>query len=175
MTSDNASRNTRWWGVYRCVRCGGIVTAGSPHGETGYITETYPSPLSIESNIPAKAKAFLEQAISCYHAPSGAIMLSASAVDAMLKIKDYKEGSLNHRIKEAAKNHLITEGMAQWAHQVRLDANNERHADDEADLPTIEDAKRSVDFALALAEFLFVLPERVTQGLVASQQNPSIS
>jgi hypothetical protein len=43
-------------------------------------------------------------------------MLAASAVDSMLKDKGYKEGSLYKRIDTAAADHLITDGMAQWAH-----------------------------------------------------------
>jgi hypothetical protein len=170
-TTDFAGQNFRTWIVYVCNRCGGVITAAA--FRQGFeIREMYPSAVSVDECIPAKAKVFLEQAINSYHAPSGAIMLSASAVDAMLKSKDYKEGGLYKRIEKASKDHLITEGMAQWAHQIRLDANDERHADDAADLPTTEDAKRSVEFALALAEFLFVLPEKVTRGLNASSPQP---
>ena len=95
-------------------------------------------------------------------------MLAASAVDAMLKAKGYKDGSLNQRIKKAEADHIITADMAAWAHQVRLDANDERHADESARFPTTEEAQRSLDFALALAEILFVLPARVTRGLQES-------
>jgi hypothetical protein len=92
-------------------------------------------------------------------------MLAASSVDAMLKEKGYVEGSLYSRIEKAAKDHLITDGMAEWAHQVRLDANDERHADQGASLPTGEDARRSIAFTEALAQFLFTLPAMVDQGL----------
>jgi metal-dependent HD superfamily phosphatase/phosphodiesterase len=88
-------------------------------------------------------------------------MLSAIAVDSMLKIKGFKAGSLKQRIDEAATNHLITSEMAAWVHDVRLDANEQRHADENVSLPNDVDAKKSVSFALALAEFLFVLPARV--------------
>ena len=92
-------------------------------------------------------------------------MLAASAVDSMLKLKSYKEGNLYARIELAAKEHLITADMAKWAHDVRLDANDQRHADDSAPLPSVEDAKRCVDFAQALAQFIFVLPARVQRGI----------
>ena len=62
-------------------------------------------------------------------------MLAASAVDAMLKVKGYKDGSLYQRIKDAAAGHIITADMATWAHQVRLDANDQRHADESASIP----------------------------------------
>jgi hypothetical protein len=99
------------------------------------------------------------------HAPAGAVMLAASAVDAMLKLKGYADGSLYTRIEKAVTDHAITADMAKWAHAVRLDANDQRHADQAAILPTQEDAKRVIDFAAALAEILFVLPSRVQRGI----------
>jgi hypothetical protein len=72
--------------------------------------------------------------------------------------------TLNTRIDEAAKAHLITNEMAAWAHEIRLDANDERHADEDVPLPDQADARKCLDFALALAQFLFVLPARVERG-----------
>lgn len=45
----------------------------------------------------------------------------------------------------------------------RLDANDQRHADQAASMPNAADAKRSTDFALALGQFLFVLPARISR------------
>ena len=129
------------------------------------IHEMWPTPASVDATIPQRAKQYLEQAIASIHAPSGAVMLAASAVDAMLKEKGLKEGNLYGRINQAATQHLITQEMAAWAHEVRLDANDERHADEGADLPNTSDATRATEFALALAQFLFVLPSRVARGL----------
>ena len=95
----------------------------------------------------------------------------AYTIAGMLKEKGYVEGSLYFRIDKAATDHLITSAMAKWAHRVRLDANDQRHADMTATLPTQEDAKRSIQFTKALAEFLFVLPAQVEAGLAATQPN----
>ncbi len=92
-------------------------------------------------------------------------MLSASAVDAMLKEKGYTKDSLYKRIDQAAADHLITDAMAKWAHEIRLDANEQRHADVSATLPTDKDAKLTFDFAIAFAEYLFVLPSKVASGI----------
>lgn len=92
-------------------------------------------------------------------------MLAASAVDSMLKAKGYLDGSLYKRIDKAVAQNLITEDMGKWAHAVRLDANDQRHADDNADLPTEADARRVLDFARTLGEIMFVLPSRVERGL----------
>ena len=91
-------------------------------------------------------------------------MLTASAVDAMLKDKGFKDGSLNARIDVAAKAHLITNEMAAWAHEIRLDANDQRHAEESVALPEAADAARVIEFANALAQFLYVLPSRVERG-----------
>ena len=96
-------------------------------------------------------------------------MLAASSVDSMLKSKGYVEGSLYSRIDKATEDHLITEEMSKWAHQVRLDANDQRHADEQAGLPAERDARRAIAFAEALAQFLFILPAMVNEGLKDSQ------
>jgi hypothetical protein len=124
----------------------------------------WPAPQAVPEELPDRAQAYLTQAISSIHAPVGAVVTAASAVDAMLKSKGYKEGSLYSRIDAAARDHLITTEMAAWAHEVRLEANDQRHADEEAPLPTQEDAARIIEFAQALGQFLFVLPARVERG-----------
>jgi hypothetical protein len=91
----------------------------------------------------------------------------------MLKDKGLKDGSLYDRINQAAERHLITPDMARWAHQIRLEANDQRHSDEEAKLPTEEEARRSLTFALALGEVLYVLPARVTRGIEETKQKPT--
>jgi hypothetical protein len=59
---------------------------------------------------------------------------------------------------------VITEEMAKWAHEVRLDANDQRHTDDDVPLPDAKDAERCIRFAKALAQFVFVLPAMVNKG-----------
>jgi hypothetical protein len=144
--------------------------SGSDNYLESPVNEVYPVTQIVNESIPGKAREYLSQAQNCLHAPSGAIMLSASAVDAMLKEKEYTEGSLYSRIDRAVANHLITDDMAKWAHQVRLDANDQRHADEDAGLPDGADGKRAFDFAIAFAEYLFVLPAKVSHGL--GESNP---
>jgi hypothetical protein len=134
------------------------------------IIEMYPTGLDVDTSVPERARTFLAQAINSLSSPAGAMMLAASAVDAMLKAKGLREGSLYARIDSAAADHLITAEMARWAHDVRLDANDQRHADDRAPLPLLADARKAVDFALALAQFMFVLPARVQRGIEDAQR-----
>lgn len=171
-TEDFSGSHKRYWKIYQCVRCGGLITASAPH-DGGPVSEIYPSSTQLDESLPPTAKGYLDQALNSLHAPAGAVMLAASSVDAMLKAKGYKEGSLYGRINTAAEDHLITDGMAKWAHEVRLDANDQRHADESAPLPSAADARKCVDFALSLGQFLFVLPARVERGLAeATNQNP---
>ncbi|MBI4608491.1 MAG: DUF4145 domain-containing protein [Candidatus Rokubacteria bacterium] len=169
-TTDYAGANKRFWGVYKCARCGGLVTAASTTGHSGSVTECYPRSTEVDAAIPEKVRGYLQQALNSLHAAAGAVMLAASAVDAMLKAKGYKEGSLYNRIDKAAADHVITKEMAQWAHEVRIDANDQRHADEAAPLPTADEARRCVDFARALGEFMFVLPAQVQKGLTDAKK-----
>ena len=165
--ADNGS-NPRQWLAYRCVRCGGVITANCiPNNRT--VQSIFPQPESVNDILPPKVKIYLQQAIDSVFAPAGSVMLCASAVDAMLKEMGLIEGSLYKRINEAAKNGMMTKEMSTWAHQVRLEANDQRHSDTEASIPTVEEAKQSIEFTQTLAEFLFVFPSKVTKGIEATK------
>ncbi len=134
-TQSHSGDNRRIWATYQCSTCGGVILACSPGNSRGNVSQFYPTATIINEDIPSRPKEFLSQAIESMNAPAGAVMLTASAVDAMLKEKEYKEGGLYSRIDQAAADHLITSEMAAWAHEIRLDANDQRHADDSIPLP----------------------------------------
>ncbi len=96
-------------------------------------------------------------------------MLCASAVDGMLKAIGFVEGTLYARINQAKIANKLTEGMAEWAHQVRLEANDPRHADPMEPHKTPDEAQNAIRFTEALAELLFVLPAKITRGLSATK------
>jgi Domain of unknown function (DUF4145) len=164
--------NPRHWGVYICRACGGLVVAWAGGVPTAPIQEVLPKQDELGDELPLSARKYLHQAQESLHSPDGAVMLAASAVDAMLKAKDYEKGSLYSRIDKAAADHLITPDMALWAHHVRLEANNPRHVDDDEPHATPEGARQAVEFAVALANILFVLPSRVTRGLKEAGGTP---
>ncbi len=166
-TTSADGHHQRTWSLYTCATCGGVVTTAAS-GAGADIVEMFPTATTVDDALPERAREYLVQGYESLNAPAGAVMLAACAVDAMLKAKGLTEGSLYHRIDQAAAAHIITEDMSKWAHQVRLDANDQRHADEGAALPTAEDAQRVVDFARALGDFMFVLPSRVTRGLTES-------
>jgi hypothetical protein len=67
---------------------------------------------------------------------------------------------------------LLTKDMAEWAHEIRLDANDERHADVASIGATADDAARCLEFTDALADLLFVLPPRVRRGRKGPPSSP---
>lgn len=164
-TYNSQGQDRKFWMVYQCKRCGRLVTAASFSGYGREVIEYYPKFDSIDENIPSPARDYLVQAADSIHSAAGSVMLSASAIDSMLKVKGYEQGSLYERINKASEDHLITKEMATWAHKVRLDANDQRHADINAGLPSPKDAEHSLEFAKALAQFLFVLPSRIAKGI----------
>lgn len=136
---------------------------------SGDYCEVWPTPSDFSNDIPAEPLDILQQAAGCLNQPRASVVTSAAAVDSLLKGRGLIEGSLWDRINKAVTQHLLTPEMAQWAHDVRLDANDQRHADAKATPPTIDDAKRCLEFAKAIAEILYVLPAKVTRGLASAK------
>jgi uncharacterized protein DUF4145 len=159
------------WVIYKCISCGSLVTArGQPNqlANATTVTAIFPQAKEVHMDVPEPARTFLNQAFQTLHAPDAAAMVAGSAVDAMLKNLGYKEGSVYARITQAVNDHKLTEGMGAWAHEVRLGSNRPRHADDEKPHITPEEAKQSVEFAEALAYFLFVLTKQIERGTAAA-------
>jgi hypothetical protein len=169
------------WHIYICASCAGLVGAATTIARSmsgdpieGHAMWLVPELGTISPDIPPRAASYLNQARETLSSPSASVMMSASAVDAMLIERGYKTGRLYSRIEKAQAEHLLTEHMADWAHDIRLDANDERHADDNAET-TAADAKRCLDFAETIAELLFVLPARVKRGRTAKLPGPAAS
>ena len=156
------------WFTFACRACGGPIVVQTLNGNLGILgIDPKPRPDEAAVELPERARAYLREAVRAARggAPTASVMACASSVDAMLKAKEYREGTLYTRIGKAADDRVITPEMAKWAHQVRLEANDQRHADENAPLPTKEDAERCIEFAETLGELLFVLPAKVTRGI----------
>lgn len=158
-----------WYFAAQCSRCGHqtlFYGANGTHCDESddiYIQEHYPPLRKANDELPTRALKFLQQAMESKHAPDGALMLSASAIDAMMKEIGYKDGSLYARIEQASTDGVLTRQMQEWAHEIRLSANEPRHADDQFEGATPEEAEQALEFASALGEYLFVLPARVSK------------
>lgn len=121
----------------------------------------FPSHWTPDDKIPDVPRNYLEQAQATLGSPDASVVMSAAAIDAMLKAKGLVDGSLYTRIDKAVSEGILTKDMSEWAHLVRLNSNNPRHADLEKPNMTNSEAKLSLDFAKALAEIFFVLPSRM--------------
>jgi hypothetical protein len=174
--------SSKWlqWHVYACASCGGLVAAATAviqahtnSPQTQPAEWIVPTVTVISSDIPRAAARYLTQARETLASPAASVMMSAAAVDAMLKERGYKDGNLYGRIQKAETEGVLTKDMAAWGHDIRLDANDERHADQDASAKTGEDAARCLEFADALADLLFVLPSRVRRGREAPTAPPA--
>ena len=170
-TTMDAMNIRNHWAFYACLNCGGGVAAKGPDNNSlvfGLPAEMFPHSPEAHQDIPPIARKFLQQAMDTLHAPDAAAVMAGSAVDAMLKELGYSNGSVYQRIDQALDDNKLTQGMADWAHSVRLGSNRPRHADASNPHVSFEEAKQSVDFAEALGNFLFVLTARVSRGIAAA-------
>ncbi|MGV2071656.1 DUF4145 domain-containing protein [Agrobacterium vitis] len=140
-----------------------------------YAAYIYPDMKQAHEDIPPVARVFLQQAFDTLHAPDAAAVMAASAVDAMLKERGYADPkkSLYVRIDQALAENVLTQGMADWAHSVRLESNRPRHADTENPHVSHQEARQSVEFAEALGNFLFVLTAKIERGIAAAKNASS--
>jgi len=169
--TPSAIGNVYVWGMYACTRCGGVVCARSSNGygmDERNPALIFPEIKSAHEDIPPVARRFLQQAMDTLYAPDAAAVMAGSAVDAMLKDLGFRSGSVYSRIDEALGANQLTQGMADWAHSVRLGSNRPRHADEDRPHVTETEALQSVEFAEALGTFLFVLTARIQRGIAAA-------
>ena len=162
------------WAVYRCTSCGSLVTArGHAADNVGnpIVEAIFPPIWRPHEELPSAVARYLHQARNTLANPDASVLMSAAAIDAMRKHHKLTEGSLYGRIDKAVAEGILTAKMAQWAHRVRLDANNPRHADEAKPHMTDDEARRAFDFAEALGEFLYILPSRMPPE---SKQSPPI-
>lgn len=161
------------WGMYGCSTCGSAILAEGNPAEGSInnpqVIRYIPEAKQAHGDLPDSAMRYLDQAMQSLQSPDAAAVMAGSAVDAMLKQIGYEKGSVYSRIDEALKQNRITEGMAEWAHSVRLGANRPRHVDKDAPHVSMSEAAQSVEFAEALGNFLFVLTAKIQRGIEASK------
>lgn len=165
--------NAQMWAAYACRSCGGVLVSCGFAVAPNLIDKTtwliWPRPSAAHEDIPEPARTYLQQALETLHAPDAAAVMAGSAVDAMLKVKGLEDGSLYARIDKALAENILTQSMADWAHEVRLGSNRPRHSDSTRPHVTPSEAQQSVEFAEALGHFLFVLTARIQRGIVAAK------
>ncbi|MEI5681375.1 MULTISPECIES: DUF4145 domain-containing protein [unclassified Mesorhizobium] len=158
------------WAAFRCNSCRSVIAVQMVWDDDQMkALRVWPDAKTAHEDIPQPARTFLQQAYETLQAPDAAAVMAGSAVDGMLKAIGYEKGSLYERIDQALTANLLTQGMADWAHSVRLGSNRPRHADKDRPHVTPDEAKQSVDFAEALGNFLFVLTARIDRGIKAAE------
>ena len=160
----------RYWAVFCCASCRGAILAETE--EDSKILKNnnwFPKSEVLSSDIPPRIRQMISDGLQSIHLPSTAILQAGSAVDAMLQKKGYAQNDLFGKIKAALAKNEITPDMSDWAHSVRLETNIVRHADQEVTEATKADAERSLNFAKALAQYMFVLPAEVARGRAAAK------
>lgn len=160
--------------IYQCGSCDNLILAkGAAKGSSqAPIQEILPPPRLPHPSLPEKVRTYLQQAMDTLTSPDASTVMSASAVDAMLKELDYEKGDIKTRLELAVSDGKLTQGMADWANHVRLEANNVRHADVNRPHLSKQDAENCLNFAEALGEFLFALPSKISVG-IANQRCPT--
>jgi len=176
--SDGAAPEV--WAVYACRSCSGLVTARGEKvakvvsGTTRNglaVSAYYPTSPSVDEAVVPSAARYLKQAIETKHAPDACVLMCAGAIDAMLKHNGLENGSLKERIDKALEQRLIPTALSDWAHRVRLDANDTRHADQNASPMTSLDAERAIDFTMAMANYLFVFPSKMPPATTEARED----
>lgn len=170
--SDNWQTQGNGWAVYRCNTCAALISVlfSWKSGRQMFALEIWPDAKEAHADIPEPARTFLQQAFETLHAPDAAAVMAGSAVDGMLKAKGLIKGSLYERIDNALEQNILTQGMADWAHSVRLGSNRPRHADKDKPHVGSDEALQAVEFAEALGSFLFVLTAKINRGIEAAEK-----
>lgn len=134
-------------------------------GNPPKILGTYPQPTEPDDSphYPEKLRAVfveLQEDIACKRTPARIVVGCRSVMEVALTGLGFDKGLLLTRIDKAREQGLLTEGMRQWAHKVRLAGNEAAH---ELEANT-DEARELVDFIRLFLEVVFVLPERIQKA-----------
>lgn len=130
----------------------------------GYsVTEVWPKKQVIlaPAHLPDEITRVFIQAEGCAKRSNNdaAAVMYRRSIELSLKDKDAAaSGMLGKRIDHFRDSGGITEDVAQWAHIVRLIANEAAHDPGE---PTVEDVQDLASFTRVFLEYVYTLPEKV--------------
>ena len=160
--------------LYKCQNCAGFVhvlwSAGeSSFGRRGlYSFQVLPWPLlgkpEPSENWPEGVKRFWIQAHDSLSHENwdAANVMARSALQFVVKEKGASKGTLKHQITELGANGVLHPLMQEWAHEVRLLANESAHPEAPLPEPVMpQDAKALVDFLDFLLFYLYDLPKQI--------------
>lgn len=162
--------------LYKCHNCAGYVhvlwSAGEfAHGMYGlYNFKVLPWPLSGKPepspNWPDGMTRFWVQAKDSFGSENwdAANVMARSALQFVVREKGAKKGSLKEQIDDLGAKGVLHPLMQDWAHEVRLLANESAHPEAPAPPPaTPQDARDIVDFLDYLMFYLYDLPQQISE------------
>jgi hypothetical protein len=159
--------------LYQCHNCVGYVQVlwssnGSPPNWAWYDYRVLPSPLQGKpepsQNWPDGMKRFWIQAHDSLRNENwdAANVMARSALQFVVRERGAQKGNLKEQIDNLAVNGTLNPMMREWAHEVRLLANESAHPD--APMPqavTSQDVSDIVNFLDFLLLYLYDLPQQV--------------
>lgn len=161
--SENKQRKT--WYIFCCNNCYGLVTVETAINNSKNVIKYFPENDVISEDIPNPAKKYLEEAVKTVHSPSASILVGSRSLNEMLLAIGYEDKNLYNKLQQASEDRKITSEMESWAHEVRLNANEERHPKKYSTEATQEDAKNTIELLKAFAQYLFVLPAMIQKEI----------
>lgn len=151
-----------------CPNCGNGIFAGQ--GESGLDSDEvlwempkrlWPSPDKLVSwHVPPIVRASLQEANKCFKAGANgacAVMCGRS-LEGICKHHKTKSNNLIGGLKELLEAEVIDKRLFQWSEALRHSRNLGAHATDR--VVSNEDARDLLDFANAIAEYVFVLTRK---------------
>jgi hypothetical protein len=162
--------------LYRCQNCAGFVqvlwsAAGFSHGMQGlYDYRVQPFPLSGKPepspNWPEGMTRFWIQAHDSLGNENwdAANLMARSALQFVVREKGAKNGNLKSQIDDLGANGVLHPLMKEWAHEVRLLANESAHPTDP--MPpsvTPQDVRDIISYLDFLMFYLYDLPEQISE------------
>ena len=119
---------------------------------------------TVHKAVPDRPRKILQDANDARSSPIACTTTAVRAVEAMLAEKGYRKSGLKSRITKAVESGDLPKAMGDWAAEVR-ELGVSSHTDEKPEpLSTKEDAERALLFANTLAQYLFVLPARITKA-----------
>lgn len=161
--------------LYQCHNCIGFVQVlwsanghSSMHALYSYKVQPWPLAGKREPspNWPEGMTRFWVQAHNSLSNENwdAANLMAQSALQFVVREQGAKKGNLKEQIDDLGKKGTLHPMMQDWAHEVRLLANESAHPDAVAPLPvTPEDARDILNFLDLLMFHLYDLPEQISE------------
>jgi hypothetical protein len=165
-----------YWMFFQCPRClSGVAAKGFPgkfdfsersNGDVHSFFDSidhFPKRLPVEApdGLTLGIKRLYLQAAECLRRDNldGASMLLRKTLEVALREKfGAMPGNLSQRIRQLRERHLLTDELAAWANEIRIDGNEAAH---DAEEPDRENARQMKEFLHVFLLHTFTLPAMI--------------